>query len=186
MTNAAIDTDLFPQVQLTAAFGNQYSPTNASFSPFNGVPAGVRGSPGFWQLGATATLAIPIIDYGVRSANHRSARALISADEIALTTVENGVEVDVRSALRGAQTAFANLQTAKQASALGTESSRIAQLQYRNGLISLTDATAAEQSAQQAGADLITAHANYVSAVVRLRVAVGTDTPLAAVDLAAP
>ena len=65
------------------------------------------------------------------------------------------------------------------------ESSRIAQLQYRNGLISLTDATAAEQSALQAGTDLITARANYVSAVVRLRVAVGTDDPLTAVDIGA-
>ena len=74
--------------------------------------------------------------------------------------------------MRGAQTAFENLQTSKQAANLGVESSRIAQLQYRNGLISLTDATAA-------------ARANYVSAVVRLRVAVGTDDPLTAVDIGA-
>jgi outer membrane protein len=186
LTLANLDTDLLPQVQITGAFGNQYSPTTASFSPFTGLPTGVRGSPGFWQLGATATLTIPLLDYGTRSAAHRSARSLIDADQAALATAENGVEVDVRSALRGAQTAYANLQTSKQAANLGAESSRIAQLQYRNGLISLTDATAAEQSALQAGTDLITARANYVSAVVRLRVAVGTDDPLTAVDIGAP
>jgi outer membrane protein TolC len=185
LTLANIDTDLLPQVQLTGAFGNQYSPTTAAFSPFTGLPTGVRGSPGFWQLGAMATFSVPLIDYGTRSAAHRSARALIDADQQALTTAENGVEVDVRSALRGAQTAYDNLQTSKLAANLGAESSRIAQLQYRNGLISLTDATAAEQSALQAGTDLITARANYVSAVVRLRVAVGADDPLTAIDIGA-
>ena len=89
------------------------------------------------------------------------------------------------AALRGAQTAYANLQTSKLAANLGTESARISQLQYRNGLISLTDATAAEQSSLQAGTDLIAARANYVTAVVRLRVAVGADDPLTAVEFGA-
>ncbi len=185
LTNSDIDTDLLPQIQLTAAFGNQYSPTTLAYSPVTGLPTGVRGSPGFWQIGSTATFSIPIVDYGTRAAAHHSARALIDADLAALTIAENGVEVDVRSALRGAQTAYANLQTSKQAANLGLESSRIAQLQYRNGLISLTDATSAEQSARQAGVDLITARANYVSAVVRLRVAVGADDPLDAVQFGA-
>jgi len=185
LTNANIDTNLLPQVQLTGSFGNQYSPTTVAYSPLTGLPTGVRGSPGFWQIGSTATFSLPIIDYGVRAAQHHSARALIDANVQALTVAENGVEVDVRSALRGAQTAYANLQTSKQAANLGVESSRIAQLQYRNGLISLTDATSAEQSALQAGVDLITARANYVTAVVRLRVAVGADDPLTAVSFGA-
>ena len=182
LTNANIDTDLLPQVQLTAAFGNEYSPTTVAYSPISGLPSGVRGSPGFWQIGSTATFSVPILDYGTRSAAHHSARALIDANQQTLVVVENGVEVDVRSALRGAQTSYTNLQTSKQAANLGLESSRIAQLQYRNGLISLTDATSAEQSALQAGDDLITARANYVSAVVRLRVAIGADDPLTAVQ----
>ena len=185
LTNASIDTNLLPQVQLTAAFGNQYSPTTIPFSYTTGQPLGTRGSPGFWQLGATATLSFPLIDYGTRASQHHSARALIDADSIALTTAENGVEVDIRSAYRGAHTAFTNLQTSKQAALLGVQSSDIAKLQYRNGLISLTDATQAEQSALQAGVDLITARANYVSAVVRLRVAVGADDPLTAVEVGA-
>jgi outer membrane protein TolC len=185
LANADIDTDLFPQVQLTAAFGNQYSPTTVAFSPITGLPTGVRGSPGFWQIGSTATINLPLIDYGTRATQHQAARAQIDAAAAALIVAENGVEVDVRSALRGAQTAYANLQTSKQAAGLGLESSRIAQLQYRNGLISLTDATAAEQSSLQAANDLIAARANYVSAVVRLRVAVGADDPLTAVEFGA-
>jgi outer membrane protein TolC len=186
LTNANIDTDLLPQVQLTGAFGNQYSPTTIAFSPSTGLPTGQRGSPGFWQIGSTATFTLPIVDYGTRAAAHHAARALIDADLQALTVAENGVAVDVRAALRGAQTAYANLQTSKQAAALGMESARIAQLQYRNGLISLTDATSAQQSALQAGTDLIAARANYVTAIVRLRVAVGVDDPLTAVTFGAP
>ncbi len=185
LTNANIDTNLLPQVQLNAAFGNQYSPTTVPFSLTTGQALGTRGSPGFWQLGATATLSFPLIDYGTRAAQHHSARALIDADTLALQTAENGVEVDIRSAYRGARTAYANLQTSKQAANLGAQSSDIAKLQYRNGLISLTDATQAEQSALQAGVDLVTARANYVSAIVRLRVAVGADDPLTAVEVGA-
>jgi outer membrane protein TolC len=185
LVNANIDTDLFPQVQLNASFGNQYSPTTLAYSPTTGLPTGIRGTPGFWQIGSTATFTLPLIDYGTRAAAHSSARAQIAAASAALTVAENGVEVDVRSALRGAQTAYANLQTSKLAANLGTESARISQLQYRNGLISLTDATAAEQSSLQAGTDLIAARANYVTAVVRLRVAVGADDPLTAVEFGA-
>lgn len=185
LTNAGIDTDLLPQVQLTGSFGNQYSPTTVAFSPTTGLPTGVRGSPGFWQIGSTATFSLPIVDYGTRATAHHAARALIDANLQALTVAENGVAVDVRAALRGAQTAYTNLQTSKQAAELGIESARIAQLQYRNGLISLTDATASQQSALQAGVDLITARANYVTAVVRLRVAIGADDPLTAVEFGA-
>ncbi len=185
LANANIDTDLYPQVQLTAAFGNQYSPTSIAYSPITGLPTGVRGSPGFWQIGSTATFTLPLIDYGTRATAHQSAHAQIDAAQAALAVAENGVTVDIRSALRGAQTAAVNLQTSKQADALGGESARIAQLQYRNGLISLTDATQAQQSALQAATDLITARANYVSAVVRLRVAIGADDPLTAVEFGA-
>jgi len=98
---------------------------------------------------------------------------------------ENTVEVQIRQALRNAQTADANLQTSKQAAALGVESARIAQLQYRNGLISLTDASAAEQSALQAASDLVSARVAYLTAFVRLRAAIGTDDPVAIVGGAA-
>ena len=103
-----------------------------------------------------------------------------------MQNTENGVETDIRAAQRGVQTAYANLQTSKQAAAVGAESARIAQLQYRNGLISLTDATAAAQSALQAATDLVNARVTYVTAIVKLRVAVGTDDPLTAVETRTP
>jgi outer membrane protein TolC len=92
----------------------------------------------------------------------------------------------VRQALRGVQTAHANLATQTEADRLGAESTRIAQLQYANGLISLTDATAAEQSALSSANDLIVARVNYLNALVHLRTAVGVADPLTVVEPGVP
>jgi outer membrane protein TolC len=186
LANSIIDTDRFPTLQLNAAFGNQFSPTQpaATVNLFTGLPLppSGRGSPGFWQIGATETLQIGFAEYGSRHAQHRAARYAIDSAQTALDTARYAVETDVRQALRGAQTAASNLTTAKQASALGAESARIAQLQYKNGLISLTDATQAERDNLSAQNDLVNARVNYIDAVVHLRVAVGTSDPPAIVD----
>jgi outer membrane protein len=186
LADSIIDTDRYPTLQINAAFGNQFSPTQttASLNPITGLPiaAGARGNPGFWQLGATETLQIGLIDYGSRHAQHRAAHFGIESAQRALETTRYAVETDIRQALRGAQTAAANLTTAKQASALGAESARIAQLQYKNGLISLTDATQAERDNLSAQNDLVNARVTYIDAIVRLRVSVGTSDPLAVVD----
>jgi outer membrane protein TolC len=86
--------------------------------------------------------------------------------------------VSVRQALRGAQTAAANLAYAREADQLGAESARIEQLRYRNGLSSITDVTSAEQTALQSAQDLVTARVNYLDALTALRVAVGAADPL--------
>jgi outer membrane protein, multidrug efflux system len=179
LTDAAIESDRRPQLQLTGAFGNTESPASV-FS------AGSPQRPGFWQIGATETLTIPFIEYGARRAAHRAARAQLTAAEGTLASVESGVATDVRQALRAVQTASANLTTQREAQRLGAESARIAQLQYRNGLISLTDATAAEQSALSAANDLVAARVNYLNALVRLRASVGIAGPLAVVEPGAP
>jgi outer membrane protein TolC len=184
LADSSIDTDRLPNLQVNAAFGNQFSPTQTSFTIPGIVTApATRGNPGFWQIGATETLQIGLIDYGSRHAQHRAAHLGIESAQAALDTARYAVETDVRQALRGAQTAMANLATAKQASALGAESARIAQLQYKNGLISLTDATQAGRDNLSAQNDLVNARVTYIGAIVHLRVALGNSDPLAIVDL---
>jgi outer membrane protein len=186
LSDSIIDTDRLPTLQVNAAFGNQFSPTTVTggLNPFtNQVVPGTRGNPGFWQIGATETLQIGFVEYGARHAQHRAAHYAIDSARAALDTARYTVETDVRQALRGAQTAQANLATAKEASALGAESARIAQLQYKNGLISLTDATQAERDNLSAQNDLVNARVTYIGAIVHLRVAVGSADPLAIVDL---
>jgi outer membrane protein len=201
LIDGQIDTDRRPVIQVNGSFGNQTSPTtfiqeqqqrdadNLQLAQLGQPllpPNIVRGTPGFWQIGATSTFNLSLIDYGARKARHRAARAGIDSAVAALQTTEYAVETDIRQALRAVQTTYANLQTAKQAVALGIESARIAQLQYKNGLISLTDATQAEQTSLSAQNDLATAQIGYVNAIVHLRVALGTTDPVTAVDMRKP
>jgi multidrug efflux system outer membrane protein len=185
LSDSIIDTDRFPVLAINGSFGNEFSPTQpAPINFITGKPINVggRGSPGFWQIGATETLQIGFAEYGSRHAQHRAAHFAIDSAQAALDTARYNVESDVRQALRGAQTAADNLATAKQASALGAESARIAQLQFKNGLISLTDATQAERDNLSAQNDLVNARAAYIDAIVRLRVSIGDGDPLSIVD----
>jgi len=195
LANRAIDTDLYPQLSLNAAFGNQFSPTAygselesveqtnpllaASGLPLEAVPP--RGNPGFWSVGAAATLGFPLIDWGTRHAAHRAARAQIDSLTAAYDGTKRSVEVEVRSSLRSAQAAEVALFYAKTAASAGEESARIAQLQYRSGLISFADVSSAQQQAVSAQTDLQNARANYLLSLVKLRIALGTYTPVAAV-----
>ena len=69
---------------------------------------------------------------------------------------------------------------AKESAGLARESARIAQLQFKNGLISFTDADATEQTALSAQTDLANAEVAYVVSLVKLQVAVGLADPVSA------
>jgi outer membrane protein len=183
LADAAIESDRRPQLTLSGAVGNSETPGQTQLA---GIPGLTPSRPGFWQIGATESLTVPFIEYGTRRAAHRAARAQLTAAEGTLASVESGVATDVRQSLRAVQTAYANLATQREAQRLGAESARIAQLQYRNGLISLTDATAAEQSALSAANDLVAARVSYLDALARLRASVGVADPLAVAEPGAP
>jgi outer membrane protein TolC len=201
LSRASIDTDLLPQVSVFAAFGNQTSPTgfvdeqtqinllNQECAPNPnqvscvGFPFAnvVRGTPGFWDIGATSTISLPIVDYGTRATAHHSANAAVESAQLALSSARTAAEQDVRQSLRQAQTAHETLAYQQKAVDLGAEAARIAQLQYSNGLISLTDTKAAQQTSLQSQADLFSAQIGYINAVVKLRSALGTFDPTATV-----
>jgi outer membrane protein TolC len=200
LADRAIDTDLRPQIALNAAFGSQVTPTTfgpqqAAIDQQNAINASQglpllpnvnRNQPGYWQIGATATLAIPFVDYGTRHTAHASARAQIASADAALASTLGTVELDIRQSLRAAQTGLQNVRLYAQAAELGRESARIAQLQYKNGLISLSDADAAEQTALSAGNDLVAARVSYLASIVRLRIAIGDTDPATAADVRGP
>jgi outer membrane protein TolC len=190
--NSLINTNLFPVLQVSGSFGNQTSPTEDAALGASNAAYARQGLPqfetpiihsGFWQIGATETLQIGLIDYGLRASQHRAARAQIDSAVANLSNARHAVETDVRQAVRGVETATANLASYKAAAQFGAESARISQLQYHNGLISLTDATQAEQTNVSAQSDLVAARVAYVEAIVHLRVSLGTLEPLAVVDV---
>lgn len=193
--------ELFPTFQITAGVGNQYSPTesvalqdeidseiaqeNAQRAilhlpplPYPVVP---RGSPGFWQIGVTSTFTLPFVDYGQRHTERVNDQAQVEAAQVTLSNTISQAQLDVRQQYRAAATAQAQLAYAKEEATLGTESARVAQLQYRNGVIALADVFQAQQTSVQAQTDLINARVLYVDAVVALRVALGTFDPRSAV-----
>jgi outer membrane protein TolC len=201
LSGASIDTDLLPQISVFAALGNQTSPTgfvdqqnqvnllNQECAPYPhqieciGFPFAnvVRGTPGFWDIGATSTLSLPVIDYGTRAAAHRSANAAVESAQLALDAARTATEQDVLQSLRQAQTAREALTYQRRAVDLGTAAARIAQLQYSSGLISLTDTKATQATSLQTQADFFSAQIGYINAVVKLRSALGTFDPAATV-----
>ncbi len=203
-TRKGWDRELFPSLEITASMGNQYSPTesvelqeeyDAEFIseneerisvglpplPSSDIPVVPRGSPGFWQIGLTSTFTLPIVDYGQRHTERVNDDAQVASDEAALENAISQAQLDVRQQYRAAQTAQAQLSYAEEEASLGTESARIAQLQYRSGVIALADVFQAQQTSVEAQSDLINARVAYVDAVVALRIAVGTYDPHSAV-----
>jgi outer membrane protein TolC len=183
-TRKTWERELAPSAQINGSFGNQFSPTafvqEQAQSP---VPL-PRGSPGFWQVGVTSTFTLPLVDYGQRHFERLSDDANISNAEVALSQATLQAQLDVSQAYRAAQTATTQLGLAQQESALGLQSARIAQLQYKIGVIALADVFQAQQTSIQAQDDLINARVNYVEAVVKLRVSIGTyDAHTAVADL---
>lgn len=173
------DTDLFPQIQTFANIGNQFSPTLAvqqsQFGPVN------RGTPGYWTIGVTSTVSLPLLDWGARRENHRNLDEQIVAARENLNAIRAQAEIDVRQSYRAAQTALTQLASARDETRYASEASRVAQLQYAHGLISLVDVQQRQQNALSAQVDLYNARVAYVNAVVKLRVALGLATPEQAV-----
>ncbi|HUA08633.1 MAG TPA: TolC family protein [Candidatus Acidoferrales bacterium] len=184
-TRKGWDRELFPQVQLSASFGNQFAPTSAGevigVTSSGSLVTLPRGAPGFWSLGMTSTFTLPLVDWGQRHAERVSDDAQVTSAQRALDQARTQVLVDVRQTYRAAQTALAQLSYARDESRLGTESARIAQLQYARGLIALSDVIQAQQQSVTAQSDLVSARVSYVDAIVKLRVSLGTYTAQSAV-----
>jgi outer membrane protein TolC len=184
-TRKGWDRELFPQVQIQAALGNQTSPTTAG--EIIGVDAHgnpilePRGTPGFWVIGAQTTFSLPLVDWGQRTTERINDDAQLASAESALDQARSQVQIDVRQNLRAAQTALSQLSYAHDESQLGTESARIAELQYKHGVIALSDVLQAQQQSVTAQSDFVNAQVSYVEAVVKLRVSLGTYTAQSAV-----
>ncbi|MGB8204290.1 MAG: TolC family protein, partial [Candidatus Baltobacteraceae bacterium] len=211
LQDASVDSDLRPVVQLSGSFGSQVSPTEfvleqqqldatnaqtlalynlerALFPTLPIAPPATGGTvnrnvPGFWQIGVTSTFQLPLLDYGQRAAAHHAARAQIASAQAALDNAYDTVIADVRAAVRDAASAKEKLALAKESAALAGETARIAQLQYKHGLISFTDVAQTEQTALSAEQDLVAARVAYVVAAIRLRVVLGPPDLAAAADL---
>ncbi len=208
--DAQVDSDLRPSVQANASFGSQVSPTsfvqqqqqidasnaqatasynaqkilfpNLTITPPVLIPPVDRHKPGFWQFQIVSSFSVPLYDYGQRAAAHHAARAQIDASLASLYNAYDSVQADVDAANRNVGAATQRLALAKLSARAARETARIAQLQYKAGLISFTDVSQTQQTALGTENDLIAARVNYVDALIKLRVALAPPDPAAAVD----
>lgn len=188
-TRRGWNVELYPQVAISAGLGNQFSPVPRPYEigpdglPIlvNGQPIYEHGSPGFWSLQAVSTFTLPIVDYNARHSERVNDDAALASAQTSYAQTRLAAELDVRQSYRAAQTALSQVMWATQEAATGTESARIAQLQYKVGVKSIYDVLQAQQAAQQAVDDLVNARVGYVEAIVKLRVALGTYNAQAAV-----
>jgi outer membrane protein len=186
--------ELFPTIAITAAMGNQLSPTTQQYGSIPGcvvtpvnpcvAPVARQGTPGFWTIGAQTTFALPLVDYNQRHSERVADDAAVSAAELTVDQTQRQVELDVRQSYRGAQTALLQVAYARRESQLGTESARIAQLQYQRGLIALADVIQTQQQSVIAQSDFVNARIAYINSLVKLRVSLGIyDARSAVADL---
>lgn len=187
-TRKGWNRELFPTIQMNAAIGNQFAPTSAGQIvgvDQNGAPIVVpRGTPGFWTISAQTSFQLPLVDYNQRHSERVADDAQVSSAQLVLDQTRSQVELDVRQSYRAAQTALAQVSYAQDESRLGTESARIAQLQYQRGLITLADVLQTQQQSVIAQSDFVNARVAYVNAIVKLRVSLGIyDARSAVADL---
>jgi multidrug efflux system outer membrane protein len=181
LNRASADRDLWPQISTAAAFGNQYSPTNAAQLAQFGAAASHYG---FWNIGVQTSFSLPFWDWGARRANHANLNEQIASQETALGAARTQAELDVRRQYRAAQTALAQLASAQDETRYALEAARVAKLQYEHGLKTLTDVLAAQQASLSAQTDAFNARVAYAGAIVNLRVALGIyDARSAVADL---
>lgn len=198
-TRKGWNVELFPQISISALIGNQFSPTSAGLEqeqvledcalrvppiPPSLCPTVPRGSFGFWSLQAVSTFTFPLVDYNARHSERVNDDAQLASAESTLSSTQLQSELDVRQSYRAAETAKAQVDWANQEASYGVESARIAQLQYKAGVKTIYDVLQAQQAATQAVNDAVAARVNYVDAVVKLRVSIGTyDARSAVADL---
>ena len=199
-TRKGWNVELLPTVNLSANIGNQFSPTGAVGAqqqiniecannqpypiPPSQCPTVQRGSFGFWSIAAVSTFSLPLVDYNARHSERVNDDAQLASAKTAYEQTRLQAELDVRQSYRAAKTAEAQVSFASVEASAGTEAARIAELQYKAGVKGIYDVLQAQQNAQSAQNDYVNARVNYVDAVVKLRVSLGTyDARSAVLDL---
>ncbi|HEY5093510.1 MAG TPA: TolC family protein [Candidatus Eremiobacteraceae bacterium] len=176
-----VDAPDRPVINLSGAWGNQVSPTNnvAILAACNnpgrplGEPPCGLGPSHFYTVSLTSTWTLPLLDWGSKHAARSSAS--VAADEklTAYDAAKQQALIDVDQAFRRLSVDRQNLALATDNDKLAKQSADVSKVQYRTGLISQIDVTAAEQTYLQTAKDLLTAQVGYVLSVEKLKLAIG-------------
>ncbi len=180
ISNSLVDAPNRPNIQMTGAWGNQVSPTNNAqlFTECtaSGIPPAQcqPGASHFYQIQIFSQWSLPLVDYGTVHSGHVSAHREIDAQTAALDTAKQGALVDVDQAVRRLLVERDNLTLAQKNVAVAKQAAYISAVQYKVGIISQTDVSAAQQSYLSAARELLDAQVAYVLGIAALKKATGT------------
>ena len=177
-----VDAPNRPNVSLASAWGNQVSPTNNAdfyntcvregFPPSQCLP----GPSHFYEISIVSTWLLPFLDWGSLHAAHNSARRQIASAGAELARAKQQTLIDVDQAVRRLLVNRSNLSLASQNVVVARQAADIAVAQYKVGVASQTDVTAAQNTYLTAAKDLLNARVAYVLSVAKLKLATGTLT----------
>lgn len=177
-----VDAPNRPNVSLASAWGNQVSPTNNAdfynacvregFPPSECLP----GPSHFYEISIVSTWQLPFLDWGSLHAAHASARRQIQSAGAELARAKQQALIDVDQGVRRVLVNRSNLMLASQNAVVARQAADIAVAQYKVGVASQTDVTAAQNAYLAAAKDLLNARVAYVLSVAKLKLATGTLT----------
>jgi multidrug efflux system outer membrane protein len=181
VARSLVDAPDRPIVNLTGAWGNQVSPTSnvAILAACNnpgrplGLPLCGLGPSHFYNVSLTSTWTLPLLDWGSKHAARASAAEAADAKLAAYDAAKQQTLIDVDQAFRRLAVDRQNLTLATDNDKLAKRSADVSQVQYRTGVISQIDVTAAEQTYLQTAKELLTAQVGYVLSVEKLKLAIG-------------
>ena len=185
ISNNLVDAPNRPNVQMLGEWGNQVSPTNNALilNNFNACvaagnpPAACEpGGSHFYEISIISTWTLPLIDYGTLHAAHTSAHREIDSQIAQLASTKQQALIDVDQAVRRLLVDRDNLTLAASNVEVAKQAASISAAQYKVGIISQTDVTAAQQSYLTAAKDLLNAQVAYLLGIATLKKATGTLT----------
>ena len=182
ISNYMVDAPNRPNVALTGAWGNQVSPTNnAQFynqCVHEGFPPSQCGPGGshFYEISIISNWSLPLLDWGTVHAGHASAHRAIDSQVAVLSSAKQQALIDVDQAVRRLLVDRDNLRLATSNVGVARQAALISAVQYKVGLATQTDVSAAQQAYLTAARDLLTAQVEYVLGIVKLKLATGTLT----------
>ncbi len=182
ISNYMVDAPNRPNVALTGLWGNQVSPTNnAQFynqCVHEGFPPSQCGPGGshFYEISIVSNWTLPLLDWGTVHAGHASAYRAIDSQIAQLSSAKQQALIDVDQAVRRLLVDRDNLRLATSNVGVARQAALISAVQYKVGLATQTDVSAAQQAYLTAARDLLTAQVEYVLGIVKLKLVTGTLT----------
>ena len=125
-----------------------------------------------WNL--TFALNIPIFDGLATRARVKQAKSGLTQIKLGKSQLEDGIQLEVKSAYLALQEAQALLDTQKETIQQAEESLRIANLQHENGMITNVQLTDAELALTQAQVNRLQALFDYTIAIAKIEKAIGS------------